>query len=58
MIRQTWDVELIHEPTGTYMNFEWESETDKPLDFAEVAELILTDISVVAQETAYFDEDE
>lgn len=42
-----WSIEVIHEPTGQYMNFEANTDTD---DMDEVYKEILYDISIVALE--------
>lgn len=42
-----WSIEVIHEPTGQYMNFEAETDTE---DEFEVYKEVLYDISVVALE--------
>lgn len=39
-----YDVEIIHEPSGTYMNFEYESDAEE----GDVWNEILKDLSVVA----------
>jgi hypothetical protein len=39
-----YEVEIIHEPTGTYMNFNYESDTEE----GDVWQEILADLSVVA----------
>ena len=40
-----YNVELIHESTGVYMNFEYESDTD---DLDILSSEVLADLSVVA----------
>jgi len=42
-----WSIEVIHEPTGQYMNFEARTDTD---EMDEVYKEILYDISIVALE--------
>ena len=42
-----WSIEVIHEPTGQYMNFTADTDTD---DMDEVYKEILYDISIVALE--------
>jgi hypothetical protein len=42
-----WSIEVIHEPTGQYMNFEANTDTE---EMDEVYREILYDISIVALE--------
>jgi hypothetical protein len=42
-----WNIEVIHEPTGQYMNFVADTDTE---DQDEVYKEILYDLSVVALE--------
>jgi hypothetical protein len=42
-----WNIEVIHEPTGQYMNFAADTDTE---DEFEVYREILNDLSVVALE--------
>jgi len=42
-----WSIEVIHEPSGQYMNFEAETDTE---DEFEVYKEVLYDISVIALE--------
>lgn len=42
-----YEVEIIHEPTGTYMNFDYESDQEE----GDVWQEILSDLSVVAFRT-------
>ena len=42
-----WSIEVIHEPTGQYMNFEANTDTD---DINEVYKEILYDLSIVPLE--------
>jgi hypothetical protein len=44
----TYNVDVIHEPTGTYMNFQYESDQEEN----EVWREILSDISIVAFNTS------
>jgi hypothetical protein len=48
-----WSIEVIHEPTGQYMNFTADTDTE---DQDEVYKEILYDLSIVALERV--DEDE
>ena len=43
---KTYNVDVIHEPTGTYMNF----KTDSDLSKDEVWNEILHDLSIIAFE--------
>lgn len=45
---KTYEIEVIHEPTGAYMNFEVESEAEE----GDVWNEILADLSVVAFDTS------
>jgi hypothetical protein len=42
----TYEIEIIHEPTGEYLNFEFETDEE---DYDEAA--VLKDLSVVFVET-------
>jgi predicted transcriptional regulator YdeE len=42
-----WSIEVIHEPTGQYMNFEANTDTD---DINEVYKEILYELSIVPLE--------
>jgi predicted transcriptional regulator YdeE len=42
-----WSIEVIHEPTGQYMNFEADTDTD---DINEVYKEILNNLSIVPLE--------
>ena len=42
-----WSIEVIHEPTGQYMNFEADTDTD---DMDQVYKEILYDLSIVPLE--------
>jgi hypothetical protein len=48
-----WSIEVIHEPSGQYMNFNADTDTE---DENEVYKEILYDLSVIALER--IDEDE
>lgn len=48
-----WSIEVIHEPTGQYMNFDAYTDTE---EMDDVYKEILYDISIVALER--LDEDE
>jgi hypothetical protein len=45
---KTYNVDVIHEPTGTYMNFHIESDLKQD----EVWNEILSDLSIIAFEEA------
>jgi len=44
----TWDVEIIFEPTGTYMNFEYETDTE---DENDIFNEITNQISIIPERT-------
>lgn len=46
---KTFNVEVIHESTGTFMNFQYETDNDS-LTADNIWEEILADLSVVAFE--------
>jgi hypothetical protein len=48
-----WSIEVIHEPSGQYMNFNADTDTE---DQQEVYKEILYDLSIIALER--IDEDE
>jgi hypothetical protein len=48
-----WSIEVIHEPSGQYMNFNADTDTE---DQEEVYKEILYDLSIIALER--IDEDE
>lgn len=50
----TYDIEVIHEPSGTYMNFIVESDADE----GDVWNEVLSDLSVVAFKTGLDNDDE
>lgn len=46
----TFDVEVVHEPTGTYMNFQAEFEDEDDVNEDNVWNYILDELSIVAEE--------
>jgi|DEB19_MinimDraft_3_1074340.scaffolds.fasta_scaffold415473_2 hypothetical protein len=50
----TYDIEVIHEPSGTYMNFIVESDAEE----GDVWNEVLSDLSVVAFKTGLDNDDE
>ena len=44
----TWDVEIIFEPTGTYMNFQYETDTE---DKNDIFNEITNQISIIPERT-------
>lgn len=46
----TFNVEVIHEPTGTYMNFQTEFEDEDEVTEDNVWNYILDELSIITEE--------